>query len=143
MRPDNETEEIMAKANGDYGKSVLSALFELGLSSKFKGFGYVLAAILSYHQNPARSISKDIYPAISRTQQSGVSPAQVERNIRSVVQAAWENRDEAVWAKFFQDCQYTCERKPTNLEFISRIAWYIEFWSAAPGDDTENTDISC
>ncbi len=143
MRPDNETEEIMAKANGDYGKSVLSALFELGLSSKFKGFGYVLAAILSYHQNPARSISKDIYPAISRTQQSGVSPAQVERNIRSVVQAAWENRDEAVWAKFFQDSQNICERKPTNLEFISRIAWCIEFWSAAPGDDKENTDISC
>ena len=143
MKAGNDVLEALIKENGDYGRGVLSALFELGLSSKFKGFGYVLAAILSYHQNPAQSISKDLYPAISRTQQSGVSPAQVERNIRSVVQAAWENRDEAVWAKFFQDSQNICERKPTNLEFISRIAWYIEFWGTAPGDDKEKTDISC
>lgn len=137
LQPGNKTEEIISKENGDYGKRVISALLELGLSPKFKGFCHVLAAIVSYHQNPAQSISKDIYPAISRTQRRGVSPAQVERNIRSVVQAAWKNRDEAVWARFFQDLPYICERRPTNLEFISQIAWRMECKSAGSDEEAQ------
>lgn len=140
MQSGNDILAILAKENDDYGKRVLSALFELGLLPKFKGFGCVLAAILIYRQDPSQSFSKDIYPAVSQVQKSNVSPAQVERNIRSVIQSAWKKRNEAVWAKFFLDSPFVDTRKPTNIEFISRIAWCIEFWGANPGDGMKNAD---
>ena len=140
----HDISEMLTKEAGAYSKSVLSALFELGLSPKLKGFGYTLEAILVYRQDPRQSIMKDIYPAVARLQSPGASPAQVERNIRWAVGLAWKNRDEAVWAKYFCDPHNICQRKPTNLEFISRIAWRIESWGAEPShvkNHAENTDI--
>lgn len=137
MRLGNDIPAVLLTENDAYGKKVVSALFELGLRPKLMGFGYVLAAILIYRQNPGQSFSKEIYPAVSQVQKANASPAQVERNIRSVIQSAWKKRDEAVWAKFFQESQFICERKPTNLEFISQIAWCIEFQGSIPSDGTQ------
>ena len=117
---------MLIKEAGDYSKSVLSALFELGLSPKLKGFGYTLEAILVYRQDPRQSIMKDIYPAVARLQSPGVSPVQVERNIRRAIGLAWQSRDEAVWARFFPNSKHVNARKPTNYEFISQVAWHIE-----------------
>ena len=138
----HDISEMLTKEAGDYSKSVLSALFELGLSPKLKGFGYTLEAILVYRQDPRQSIMKDIYPAVARLQSPGISPAQVERNIRWAVGLAWKNRDEAVWAKYFCDLHNIGQRKPTNLEFTSQIAWRIESWGTSSGDDGNDKEKS-
>ena len=88
MRLGNDIPVVLLTENDAYGKKVVSALFELGLRPKLMGFGYVLAAILIYRQNPGKSFWKEIYPAVSQVQKANASPAQVERNIRSVIQSA-------------------------------------------------------
>lgn len=126
MRSDNESGKILAKASANWKKSTLTSLFELGLSPNLKGFGCTLEAILVYRQDPGQSIMKDIYPAVARLQSPGVSPVQVERNIRRAIGLAWQSRDEAVWVRFFPNSKHVNARKPTNYEFISQVAWHIE-----------------
>ena len=45
-----------------------------------------------------------------------------------MIHDAWENRDEAVWRCYFPSNQEGFVEKPSNGEFISRVARFLELW---------------
>lgn len=81
------------------------------------GYQPLRTIITMYHDDPAQSLSKHLYPAVAKACDFQSSSA-VEQNIRRVIQAAWKVKENAVWSKFFDVNRKT----PTNLEFIARIA---------------------
>ena len=46
----------------------------------------------------------------------------VERTIRSAIRKAWDNRDDAVWSQYFPRNKAGESIRPTNKEFIARLA---------------------
>jgi len=55
-----------------------------------------------------------------------VSGAQIEQAIRSAIEEAWKDRREEIWAYYFRIDPDGGFSKPSNAEFISRVARYAE-----------------
>lgn len=99
---------------------VSNLLLALNVPTKLHGYQYLREAILMMSREINQSITKELYPAVAA--KCGGTSAQVERAIRSAVQAAWLSRDMQVWRKFFKpDAQGNIPR-PTNAAFITRLA---------------------
>lgn len=107
---------------------VVSILMELNIPTKNAGFEYLKRAILLFHENPTLMITKDIYQKIGESCAEAVSIAQVEQSIRQVISAAWKNKDQSAFIRYFSCGANGIVKKPTNAEFISRIARILELW---------------
>jgi len=100
--------------------NVSAILFALGIPTKLRGHACVREAILCMVNKPDQSITKELYPAVA-TLCNG-TPSQVERSIRSAIAAAWKNRDEVLWRRYFGTDGEGNISKPTNADFITRVA---------------------
>ena len=95
-------------------------LWSLGVCAGRKGYPYLTRIIELYQQDPARSLTKDLYPTVGR--EFGTSGIAVERVIRSAIHTAWEQRDELIWRLYFPvGCGGRVPR-PTNRVFIATLA---------------------
>lgn len=103
-------------------------LLELGVSPKRSGFDHLKNAIMLRFRYPTQILTKDIYPAVGGAYDPKVSVFQVEQTIRSAITKAWENRDDRVWGYYFPPDRNGRIKKPSNAEFISIIARFIELW---------------
>lgn len=100
--------------------AISNVLLALGVPAGRKGYPYLETIIELYRQDPGRSLTKDLYPAVGRANRtSGIS---VERAIRGVIQTAWEQRDETVWRRYFTPCRSGVMPRPTNRAFIATLA---------------------
>jgi two-component system response regulator (stage 0 sporulation protein A) len=108
------------RAMPDLRSTVSNILIRLGMPTKLRGYCCTREAILCQMRDPGMSVTKELYPAVA--QLCDGSTAQVERAIRGAIFAAWSNRDEHVWQRFFLPGQDGIISRPTNAEFVSRIA---------------------
>ena len=99
-------------------------LMELGISTKLKGFAYAREAILTVCRDFSQSITKELYPAVAEA--LGVSATQVERSIRNAIEVAWKKRNKSVWSRYFNNQTGENPAKPTNAQFITRLAHCIQ-----------------
>ena len=99
---------------------VSNLLLTLGIPVKLRGYAYLREAVLLMAAKPGQSITKELYPAVA--EQCGAAPIHVERSIRSAIAAAWERRDEQIWRIYFSPGPDGCLTRPTNAEFICRLA---------------------
>ena len=95
-------------------------LLALGISAKLNGYEYLVEAIPYFMAHPGVSITKELYPAVAAL--CGSKASQVERSIRSAIQTAWLRREESAWHAYFPGRQDGRVPRPTNTEFISRLA---------------------
>lgn len=107
---------------------VIVVLLELGISTKRAGFDYIKKGILLMCDDPAALITKGVYPEIGKSYNPPVSDMQVEQSIRSAIGEAWDLRNSRVWGYYFINAAGNKPKKPTNAEFISRIARILEVW---------------
>lgn len=94
-------------------------LLSLGVPTKLKGYTFLREALLVSMTDPRQSVTKELYPAVAEI--CGGNASQVERAIRSAINAAWEHRDERVWRLYFQPGPDGSVPRPTNASFISRL----------------------
>lgn len=95
-------------------------LLELGFAPKADGFGYLLQAIPLFSRDRAQGLTKELYTAVGHA--FGKSGQLVERSIRSAVQSAWSRGDTALWRRYFPPTPDGRVSRPTNGDFIARIA---------------------
>ena len=86
------------------------------LNPKNDGFRFLKIAIPLYAQDPQQRICKELYAAIASICGAG-NWNQVERSIRTAIDAAWQLHSKA-WAQYFLGTQ----NAPTGKTFISRLA---------------------
>ncbi len=82
------------------------------------------AALKLYMANPTQSVTKELYPALAK--QLGISPQAVEKAIRTAINKAWQNRNEATWRMFFPANQNGRIPKPTNLGFLNTLSAHLQ-----------------
>lgn len=97
-----------------------NVLLTLGVPTKLRGYLYLREALILTMKEPGQSVTKELYPAVAAA--CSATPIQVERSIRSAIQAAWMARDEQIWRLYFQPSPGGSIPRPTNAAFISRLA---------------------
>ena len=100
--------------------TVASMLMELNIPSKRRGFTYLEKSIRQYLKQPGQALTKTIYPDVA--QAHFTQPEAVERAIRQVVHESWAKRNDRVWRMYFSPGREGVIPRPTNAEFISRLA---------------------
>lgn len=98
------------------------ALLDLGVPDHLLGYRYLRDAILRVAQDPelAYCITGALYPAVAG--QFGTTGTLVERAIRHAVETGWNRCGEAVKGEYFGAKLHPEKQKPTNAEFIARVA---------------------
>lgn len=96
-------------------------LRQLNFHTHLDGYRQLCLAIPMFAHNPGQLLTKELYPAVARL--SGCRDSRsVEHSIRKAIQAAWRNRDNAIWRKYFTISSRETAACPTNKEFICRLA---------------------
>lgn len=108
------------RAKSDPAAAVTNTLMSLGIATKNSGYTYLREAIPIFAEDPRQAITKELYPAVGKRCNASVD--QVERSMRTAIEGAWLRRDEQVWKLYFTPLSDGSIRKPSNSEFISRLA---------------------
>ena len=116
--------DFLARNLKDYDENYILRilLLEIGVPTHGYGFDYVEAAVMMWYSGSMRRVSKEIYPNIAKKYGIYTTVSQVEKTIRSTIIRSWRDRDE-MWDTFFHS-----SKRPTNAEFISRLAKILEMW---------------
>lgn len=107
--------------------AVVVMLMELGVPTKYIGFDFLKYAIMLQYDDPTRALAKDIYLEIMEHYKQS-SEEQIERAIREAIGASWRNGSREAWEWYFTYDGKIANQKPTNSEFISKIAYILELW---------------
>lgn len=105
---------------------VLMILYDLGFDPSNEGFGYLRMAIEMQCAEMAFTVTKGIYPAISRIVDDGNSWKYIDQAIRRAINTAWKEREPEKWELFFPASGGRVPKCPSNKVFIARIACIIE-----------------
>ena len=102
--------------------SIDRALSDLGIPSHLLGYAYLQTAIDLVVRQPeaAYAVTGCGYPGVAM--QYGTTAQLVERAIRHAVERGWSRCDEAMREMYFGGKIRSARQKPTNAEFIARIA---------------------
>lgn len=97
-------------------------LVELGMPNNLKGYRFSIYAIKLATECPdiLDAITSRLYPAVA--EHYGLSSGKVERGIRHGIECTWDRCDIDVVEKYFGNTVSIDKGKPTNSEFIARIA---------------------
>lgn len=95
---------------------------QIGITSKYKGYDYIAAAVKYLMDRPNQRVSatKEIYPDLGK--KFHVPPSRIEQNIRFTISVIWEK-------KRGQLERYTgleFEKKPTNSEFLDLLVGILQ-----------------
>ena len=99
-----------------------SILTEIGMPCHLIGYNYIVYAIKIAIENPdvLDSIVFGLYPTVATKYDTAAS--RVERGIRSAIECAWDRAGFEVIEKYFGNTISIKKGKPTNSEFIARMA---------------------
>lgn len=109
--------------------AIIVALMEIGVPTKSIGFELLIHTIMLQYKNPVRALKNDIYRETTLFY-GQTSEEQVEQAIREVIKCAWVKGSRDAWDWYFSYSGEPAISKPSNREFISRIAYVIELWQA-------------
>ena len=105
----------------DQQRQVICMLHELNIAVHRVGHKQLTIAILRYVQDDTQSLTKEIYPYVSKC--LGYSDWRtVEHSIRVSIMHAWNDRDPEVWEQYFPNQK----RFPSNKQFIATIAELLQ-----------------
>ena len=106
----------------DPEQEIRRILLELGAPDHLVGHPYVIRAILLVIQDRVyiNSITFGLYPQLAV--EFDTTPARVERAIRHLIEVTWSRGDLDILEKYFENTVSASRGKPTNGEFIARMA---------------------
>lgn len=106
--------------------SVQNILNEIGVPSHIPGGPYLREAICIAVNNLGvmDAIDEMLYPQVSKIFQT--KPLRVDRQIRYAIEIACDRGDLETLQKFFGPTVTDSKSKPSNSEFITRIAEYVK-----------------
>lgn len=118
--------QLRQRGGLDPEQEIRNILLELGAPDHLVGHPYVVRAILLVvgDQLYINHITFGLYPQLAV--EFDTTPARVERAIRHLIEVTWVRGDIDVLDKYFGNTISASRGKPTNGEFIARIANVIK-----------------
>lgn len=103
-------------------EEISTILCEIGVPEHIRGHRYSVYAIkvAVENQDIIDAITKELYPTVA--EKFNTTGSRVERAIRHGIECAWDRCDFEVIEKYFGATISASKGKPTNSEFIARIA---------------------
>lgn len=122
MSKDEYTRNNMERVVTDF-------ILKLGVPANIKGYRFLREGIMMVWDDMelASSVTKLLYPGIAK--KYGTTDKKVERAIRNAVETSWKRGDEKVFFQLFGYSQNMGRTRPTNSEFIARVADEIHLTS--------------
>lgn len=124
QRARESLQELMtgAVSGSDCEAEIRRILLELGVPDHIKGHRYLVEAIRLAVAEPdiLDAVTKELYPRVAKA--FDTTPARTERAIRHAIETGWVRGDLEVIACCFGNTVSVEKGKPTNSEFIARIA---------------------
>lgn len=106
----------------DLERYITDIMLDIGVPAHLKGYHYLRDAILlsGRDMEVASSVTKLLYPTIARRFRT-TSP-KVERAIRNAIEVSWNRGNAETFEKMFGYSMQSGRTRPTNSEYIARIA---------------------
>lgn len=114
---------------GDVNAAILAILLDMGFSVQCDGFTHLRLAIGRKYAYP-QCRCQDIYEAVSNAYDGVTTHCQIEQAIRSAIDSAWNTGPQEQWDLVFPAGKNNRRKKPSNYEFISRVACILELWTS-------------
>lgn len=118
----------------DVRATVSNMLLALRIPTKLRGYVCARESILCLMRSPGMSITKELYPAVAAMCDG--TPAQVERAIRGAIHAGWSQGAGEAWEQLFTRRADGTIHRPSNAEFLSRIADFLSVDRDEPWEQT-------
>jgi two-component system response regulator (stage 0 sporulation protein A) len=117
---------VFNEASTSLEARITDVLNTLGLPAHIKGFHYVRKAIVVTMESGGTisAVTKILYPFVAKTYNT--TPSRVERAIRHAIEVAWERCEAKAFRSIFRHSIRGEIQRPTNSEFIARIADYLQ-----------------
>lgn len=108
-------------------KKVIKLLHDLSMSSKHKGFIYVLEGVIMICEDPIYrgNLHNFLYQELSDKYSTSVHA--VEKCVRNAIEISWTNINFEIMIDIFGNSIPLHRDKPTNQEYLLTIADYLLF----------------
>ena len=114
--------EINSVKDCELERYITEIMLDIGVPAHLKGYHYLRDAILLSGRNMevVSSVTKLLYPTIAR--QFRTTDQKVERAIRNAIEVSWARGNVQTFEKMFGYSALSGRTRPTNSEYIARIA---------------------
>ncbi|MFW5873205.1 MAG: sporulation transcription factor Spo0A [Bacillota bacterium] len=121
----NDSKEAYDRNNNeklDLDILITEIFHKLGVPSHIKGYLYLKTAVelVVNEVELLGAITKKLYPKIAETYNS--KDSRVERSIRHAIDLTWEQGNQNMLEKYFKNVITSSRGKPTNSQFIAKVA---------------------
>ncbi len=101
---------------------ITDVMLDVGVPAHLKGYHYLRDAILlsGRDMEVVSSVTKLLYPTIAKRFKT--TEQKVERAIRNAIEVSWARGNAETFEKMFGYSVRTGRTRPTNSEYIARIA---------------------
>ena len=101
---------------------ITNIMLDIGVPAHLKGYHYLREAILlsGRDMEVVSSVTKLLYPTIAKRFKT--TDQKVERAIRNAIEVSWERGNVETFEKLFGYSVMSGRNRPTNSEYIARIA---------------------
>ena len=110
--------DIVAVKDSELERYVTKIMLEIGVPAHLKGYHYLRDAIIlsGKDMEVVSSVTKLLYPTIAKHFKT------VERAIRNAIEVSWSRGNVETFEKIFGYSVASGRTRPTNSEYIARIA---------------------
>ena len=106
----------------DLERYVTQIMLDMGIPAHLKGYHYLREAILISEQDmeTVTSVTKLLYPSIAKRYHT--TEQKVERAIRNAIEVSWQRGNASIFEELFGYSSLNGKQRPTNSEYIFRLA---------------------
>lgn len=114
--------EITAMRDCELERYITEIMLDIGVPAHLKGYQFLREAILlsGRDMEVVTSVTKLLYPTIARRFKT--TDQKVERAIRNAIEVSWGRGNVQTFEKMFGYSALSGRTRPTNSEYIARIA---------------------
>lgn len=114
--------EIATVKDCELERYITNIMLDIGVPAHLKGYHYLRDAILlsGRDMEVVSSVTKLLYPTIARRFKT--TDQKVERAIRNAIEVSWTRGNVETFEKMFGYSIASGKTRPTNSEYIARIA---------------------
>ncbi len=114
--------DIMAMGDVQLEKYITKIMLDVGVPAHLKGYHYLRDAIMlsGKDMEAVSSVTKLLYPTIARHFKT--TDQKVERAIRNAIEVSWTRGNSTTFEELFGYSYEQGKTRPTNSEYIARIA---------------------
>ncbi len=114
--------DIFGMSDVQLEKYITKIMLDIGVPAHLKGYHYLRNAIMisGRDMEAVSSVTKLLYPTIAKNFRT--TNQKVERAIRNAIEVSWARGNSATFEELFGYSYEKGKDRPTNSEYIARIA---------------------